>query len=457
MTGPELRRGFERLLADEPPPTSTATVLHRARAAHRRRSRLRVASAAAVAVAALASVLAVAGPPDTPAVVTAVGGWFSDSEDASAPTQQRIARAYKEWSRGPARGPRAGDEALHRAALAAWAARTDLDELAEGWSRIADRPVGDPRVAWAGDVLGDPVVLIHQRADVTPREAPGLDEGVEARSDLWISVSVPGVRPAHLTSIHVAQSQEPPHAGVLGFWTNRTAGRALILDLGTDLVYSPGVRPTGGGGYTRDLVPLVFDESIATIDVGPDVTLGGVKFGPPGPLSLDRYALSSGGHALGTGDLDETAIAGLQPPTLTPLDLENAFWAQPEPPNSDLDNGSAGSGSWFVAGNFPDGTKIAFGPRVIDDASRLVLLIRDSDGNRVIDAGPEPRSGRPVTVRLPEGRGWIVVAADAALRYRTDASGRWKPAGADAALLPDAAVAVEVSSNGSRDAVDLAR
>jgi hypothetical protein len=114
----------------------------------------------------------------------------------------------------------------------------------------------------------------------------------------------------------------------------------------------------------------------------------------------------------------------------------------------DFGAGTTGFGLWTVVVGLADGNVALVSEVQVDTRpSRVYAVVTNRAGN-VLAVRPgnvvDLTTALPVVVHLPEGQGWVVASYGKQLAYRT-AGGDWTPAGAHAALLPDAAAEVRVT------------
>ncbi|MET0418467.1 MAG: hypothetical protein ABW022_20840, partial [Actinoplanes sp.] len=117
---------------------------------------------------------------------------------------------------------------------------------------------------------------------------------------------------------------------------------------------------------------------------------------------------------------------------------------------------------WRILGALPDGRRLAVQAVVLDGRARLFLMTGEpgtGPAARYLGLGEPPRATElldprdgPLLVlhtRLPDRLGVLAAALNATLRYRVR-TGAWLPVNGDAALLPDAATAIEVTPRRGR-------
>jgi hypothetical protein len=111
-----------------------------------------------------------------------------------------------------------------------------------------------------------------------------------------------------------------------------------------------------------------------------------------------------------------------------------------------------------VVAGLPDG-RIAILSEFLEDLnpSRIYAVLLEDDGS-IAGAVPgnlvDPSAPLPVALRMPDGQGWVVANYGATLRYRVD-GGTWQDAGQNAVLLPDNAIQVQVTRDGTSTDVTL--
>lgn len=376
-----------------------------------------------------------------------------------------LTQAYERWRDGPTQGDLAGDGAVIEAALAAWTRHAGLADAQPDLKHLLDHPTSDPRVVWAGTFGSARAAVVVQRADITPKESPGLDEGIPPGSDVWGFLRVGPGGAARISTVTYFIGGDVPYTGVLGGWVDRQRGLGLLLDLGVRLVTSRRVEVRSDGSYGRVTQPIRFTRAgIHVVDVGMATPLRGVQFGPAKPRQTDRYALPGTGWRSSDKELDWSVPSDENTAPVVPItrmrlagsagDVTMSFGdTAGGSVGQDLTTTSWGTGPWSVAGRFADGTTAIVSVLDLDGTPRIGLALGDEytdQGQLDVDAE------LPVAVRLPGARGWVVAAPRATLRYRMP-GGVWRAAGFEAALLPGVdRLQVEVTRRGSRQVVTVA-
>ncbi|HWH00750.1 MAG TPA: hypothetical protein VNV66_15875 [Pilimelia sp.] len=367
--------------------------------------------------------------------------------------------AYLGWRDGDPRGELAGDRGVHDAVLRAWADRTGM---ASQDAVLLTRSTGPTRLVWAGRVGGVAGAVVTQPAHITGREMPGLDEGVDPRHDVWGYLRL---RPDGTATVAAVTAHHLPNVWrlhALGGWLDPTAGIGLVLSLGTPLVVSETVELTPAGVYGRTARPLPFrSDGTAVVDIDDAIGRYGVVVGPASRPLTDIYGLSgsletdlaplvldwSGRAADGPSVIP---ITGAAPPAAPTEGLLDTFTGAVVSRLARVPNMSYATTGWLLGGRLADGTTVTVGTVNAGGTHRLVSLT----GTRYADHGVlDPAAPLPIAVRLPGGRGWVVAAPRATLRHRPP-GGSWRPAGLQAAVVPDTGpVEVEVGRTGRRPAV----
>jgi hypothetical protein len=354
-------------------------------------------------------------------------------------------RAYHRWFDGPTRGDRASDPALREAALEAWTEAAARGDGRSPQKHLLDHPTSPPRVVWAGTVADTAAAVVVQRADITPKEIPGLDEGIPPGSDVWGFLRIDPSGVARIGTVHAFIGGDVPRSGVLGGWVDPDRGLGLLFDLGVPLEMSNGIEVLPDGRYGRTAHPVWFTSAgVSVIKVDSSTPLAGVEVGSKAARPNERYALDGSAAARpkkhlawsvphGHGRAPVVPISGL-PTAGTPQEVTVRFGDAFLTHLGDEGSvNSYGTGPWAVAGRLADGTSVIVSAFDLDGAARIALLL----GSTYVDEGSlDVAKTLPVAVRLPGGRGWVVASPRATLRYRQD-GGHWRAAGFEAALVPD--------------------
>jgi hypothetical protein len=340
----------------------------------------------------------------------------------------------------------------------------DQDFLARARQAWVDQFGGNrPDVWWAGTTPAGPVALVAQfdpadrsdRSDGEPRDQLGF---VAQDGDRLVAPPVVEVVPAG-TVVPIA------------LLTGRN--RDVLVVAGADratVSFSPDYSFDHRGQVLRSFTPLrPGPDGVVVRPVSPQGERAvqiGLRQGPEGRVSLI--------------DVGEQR----QPPPMLPspeqLDRRLPGWEQAWPGPAEADLGVwdpenrdgyfdafgyhtwAGPQSWRILGALPDGRRLLVRTIVQDSSARVYWVVgRPGDQPQIGYLGPavppvsterlDPVAG-PLHIlhaRLPGRLGVMVAAQRAALRYRVR-TGAWLPVNGDAALLPDATTAIEVTPRRGR-------
>jgi hypothetical protein len=360
----------------------------------------------------------------------------------------------------PTRGDLATDRDFVNAAARAWrdgvaAARWTFTELR-----------GASHVYWAGNTPAGPAAIVMQQAgqvsagDADPHAAVS---GLVARD--------PADGKLKLVATHY-DSVKQRDAGTYLF--GRGDRTVLIVDWGTPLYLSPsadliddgriirswqrlpvtggvaigqlpdGADPSGARilaqnnspaptdkDITNQLHPAKASEYLRIASRTGDITVDGDHY--PAPIWHGENVARQTGKATGLSD---------------PLDVFQRALAKA----GMLDDlyGGVINGQWSVTAGLPDGRMAIVSERVLvnQPSNTLFAVILAPSGavERILPAGQANAAALPLTVHLPDGQGWLVIDYGATLAYRTSRTTPWQPATADAALLPENALEVQITT-----------
>ena len=325
-------------------------------------------------------------------------------------------------------------------------------EIREVWNRhVAGIPGlrGEPHVIWAGaTVPGSRAAAVAQRV----RQRVVSSVGQIAYGVMGFLEQTPrGLEAISLEEMTTRADNAP--AALLG--SQRTV--LLVLDDGRRLEYSPDRDYDARGRVRRTFQPLRFRSDGAEIAVvepqtdGIGIALRAGRAGEDGR----RFVSLANFSGLIEGRRGRASARPLQIDRMLPggsLDWPDAWHLAThegygDPYGYDYPVGDVRCRIRGVAG----GVRFAVETVTLDDMRTRLFVMAER---------PEPRflgfvdltARLPVRVRLPGGRGVVVAAERAALRYRAG-GGPWLPVRGDTALLPDAATEVEVTPPGGRSGV----
>ncbi len=349
------------------------------------------------------------------------------------------------------RGDLAGDE-------------TFLDRVREAW--LAEFGGDRPHVYWAGSTPAGPVALLAQSSPDSQILDAGGRAGAEPPDELGFVAEDGGRLVAPSVLVVVPAGTIQPFALLTG------PKRDVLVVAGADqamIAISAEAVIGGDGRLARRWTPL---------PPGPDGVV--VRRIPPQEDAI-RIGLRQGVD--GRVALADVGTLREPPPVVPPVDrLDRRLpgwqqaWAgvsEAELSSWDLDNRAdyfdafghptrTGRPDWRILGALPDGRRFVVQTIALDGRVRLFWMTGPPGTGpeaQYLGLAEPPRSTErldPVSgplhvlhARLPQRRGVVVAAENAALRYRVR-SGGWLPVTGDAALLPDAATAIEVTPRRGR-------
>ncbi|MEO6084903.1 MAG: hypothetical protein ABIQ18_17505 [Umezawaea sp.] len=377
-------------------------------------------------------------------------------------------------------GDLAGDRALVEKAIEIWKGTTTLP----GGQPLDGEPAGDPYAYWAGSTpAGNAVVVVQdfvvsgkamtRRALVAtdPADgvmklvglsAPRIPDATESAFQFGPGdrtfLTVHGSQPAFVSPTVTRQAD----GQVRRDWTRLSANGGVSVWTAPDGVDLSGVRlvanhdsPTAVSLpervlFTRRASVFVRDGLLLTInehDVSPlnypwtDPTDKIVQVGVD-PANLPQFGYGMEQALLDAGMVD----------VRSPIRGEAKFVRSGVTSSEIVD-----SVMWRIHDTFTngDGLQVAQvfeepGTTVFEEpgTTRLYAIISNHGGTPTkVVRGPDmdPDSPLPVKMRLPDGKGWVVGAYGANLRYRNSESAQWQELATSGGLLPDDTTQVQVT------------
>jgi hypothetical protein len=254
-----------------------------------------------------------------------------------------------------------------------------------------------------------------------------------------------------------------PKGQMLAAWLDVPRRVLVVLDPGYPLGVSTAWTYSADGGARRRWSPVDFNDGAAVIDLPDDVDPTQVRIARQPPRGFGAVARVGGQPAIRLGPgvrwWRETPCLPVSEPGDCRRGVGVGALTEARARRTDVgEQSSVAMG--LVSGPTPDGRVFAVAGVSLDGSGTRVLGVvhgpRGADGTEVmVDAGAlDPEAVLPYAVRLPGGQGWVVARDGATFRYRSSEGDRWRPAGSDAALLPDAAsLEVEVTPPSSAPTV----
>jgi hypothetical protein len=406
-----------------PPPN----LLEDARQGGRRRRTRRRFGVAAVGVALVASVLAGAQVLRPPAPVRYAGPLFD----------------------GRVHGDLAGDTAYLRQVLDVW--KTSHATSANASRGIFDDLRGDAKVVWAGMTPAGKAAVVAQDAYVHRHGDIQIDhEGVYQ----LLGMFGPGLdgQPRLVGDTYPTPANEG--SGSQTAWYVDSARTVVaVIDNGQEHGISYHWNYSADGRAQREFTTVPDHDEVGWTKVPAGTTTAATVVRLP-YRTFDDFVLVQGSRPRDThftGELPWRRRVKLGTATdSSPVDLFKALQARRRGPELQVS-----LGAWRVNATTASGEPVlAAEVKLDDDPSRIYILVGGPDGV-VLDLGtPDPSAALPVMAKLPQQQGWLVANLGASLDYRTS-NGPWRPAGADAALLPADAAHVRVTANGQATEVAL--
>lgn len=457
MTETELQSRLAASVADVEAPLD---LVNRVRAGGTRRLRQRriylVASMAValVAVGGLANAAAGIERFDAQADAAANAKTTMDSHDP-----------YAYFLNRPTKGDLANDKDYLNSVIRAW----DRSHAKSGNASrgIFNHLKGKARVVWAGNTPAGPAAMVIQRADVRHHGNIQLN-----REGLYTLAGFVGTGANGKPEV-VGDTFPSPDSGraSTAFRVGPDREALVVIDTGQRAVgFSPQREYPATGGSTRTYQPLTFEQGAAVVALppgttAPDLRVSSLPASQSGRIpvtGLEAFSSDRGNVKMPDNRLwmNVTPYAGL--PAATGLrrltQLERDAFDQAVVKISDPMTYSASHSFWYAYANTPNGDRVVVGEyQIDDDPTRIYAHITNANGkSKVISAGiPQRDVALPVSIRLPEGQGWLVASNKAQLSYKQP-DGSWSKAMPNALLVPDKPGAkVKVKLQGQEQIVSL--
>jgi hypothetical protein len=419
------------------------------RGGHRRSARRRTAAIAGSALLVL--------------TVAAVGVTASGAPDVVV-SDDRLSQ--------PTRGDLAGDQHLLNVALRTWSLGITHSPNTE--RGIFDDPRSAAHVYWAGTTPAGPAVVVLQAFYLHPHANLSPSEWDETQT----LVGLVGIDPATGELALLGDQYRSDGSAESGAFRFGPGDRTvLVLEREHSVYFATRHTFTAEGRAIRDWQPLIFTDGVAVFEVPAEDRPSAIRLversTPPEPTDLGRdtpglwaktaslyvrfshavrdglriaIALPENDYRLAWHDQICRAIGDV--PTdvhvRAPAIFHNALleWGT-------VDEVYGVVGSWCVLVRLDDETMVIVREYQNDEErSRIYAVTTNTGGEpqRIQVGGFIDRSSAlPVAIRLTGRHGWVVAAYGFDLAYRTTVDGGWTAAGANAALLPDAATAVRVT------------
>ena len=375
----------------------------------------------------------------------------------------------------PTRGDLAADHDFVNSAARIW-----RDGLTGSWDAtrgIFDDLRGAPHVFWAGNTPAGPAAIVMQQAYFHPHGDLSPSDFDRLATVSGLIAKDPADGKLKLVATHY-DSAKDRDAGVYLFGPgDRTL---LIVDFGTPLYLASAPDQAADGRITHTWQPLPITDGVAISQL-PDATDPSAarilaQNNPPAPtdknyaaqvptLRASEYLMLSQQKGDATIDLgqhltlpvwrgdDKDVTRTIGKPTHVDGPIGVFQESLDKAGMLDFSEGGIVNGQWSVTAGLPDGRTAIVSERVLEyqTSNTLFAVILDASGvaQRILP-GPKVDPGTlPLTFHLPDGQGWLAIDYGATLKYRTSPTAPWQAADRDAALLPDNAVDVQATKDGT--------
>jgi hypothetical protein len=383
----------------------------------------------------------------------------------------------------PTRGDLATDDDFLASATRLWRD----GGLATSWD--ASRGVFDdlrsaPHVYWAGNTPVGPAAIVMQQAYLHPHGdlSPSDFNRLSTVSGLIATDPADGTR--KLVATHYGSVKDRDSGVYLFGPGDRTL---LVVDFGTPLWFSATAKQLSNGRISHDWqrMQLIGGVAVTQLPDGIDPSAARIlaQSNPPAqtdkdpttliyPLKASEYLKLSqrkGDVTLnGSGpitvpvwrgdDKEVTKTVGKPTQVKGPI---NVFQETLEKAGMlDMGGGGITNGQWSVTAGLPDGRVAITSERVLENQpfNNLFTIIVDASGavQQILPGPKADPATLPFTVHLPDGQGWLAINYGATLQFRTSPTAPWETTAPDAALLPEDAVDVQSTKNGTPNTTHLA-
>lgn len=411
------------------------------------------------------------------ATVTAIAGaatyvtWTDPDPGLNQPADSRLTQ--------PTRGELAGDRAFLNEAAAAWRAGLPPEGIAD--------LRGQPHVYWAGNTPAGRAAVVMQPFFQSRELPPGDPDRTATLIGLVATDPADGrLKVVYLTMDPV---HDPATSHAFRFGPH---DRTILVVAGDSPLWLSTNRRTGADGRVIrewQSMPITDGVFVAALpeDASPndarvlarktppaadDMTGTGMLYLEPSSFYLERtkpgiavlpnYPVSDRRLQWRGGDPGEVRVGDTGAARVPDGHPMSVFLDRLREAGM-LDFGAKTTmwGGWSVVAGLADGRTAMVGECTQDEhPSRIYALLFNRDGTvSAVVPGEEvdPAAALPVKLRLPDAQGWVVAQRGAQFAFRLSPDDPWQDAGPKAALLPDAAVQVRVTTGGTETVVDLPR
>lgn len=334
-----------------------------------------------------------------------------------------------------------------------------LQRVRAEWLKLYGEPPndavmrGEPHIVWAGSTPAGPAAFVAQRYQA----AAGLSMVV---AFVEPTASGPGlVQPSTYTPSD--PNNTIPRAVLIG----EDRDVLVVLDTDEPIRWSEKLTYRADGRIDRTFRPVAFADGMAVLRVPPQRALLSIALRAGGSATPTSVAIVNGdqvafpdlktpGSSVQYRDLP--GLVKVWPADPSAAEQEADAWVA-EPLRPYLDEAGyqpqVVGPAWVIRGTTPDGRRLVLRtPSAYDSKLRILVFVGPSRAATKVMYGGElhPDAPLPITIRLPDKQGVLVAGESVKLRYRTARAAHWLPVQGDAALLPDAAEVVEVTTQDGR-------
>jgi hypothetical protein len=357
----------------------------------------------------------------------------------------------------PTGGDLAGNAAYRSNVLATWTAWVNGPAEVTYQDGSSGHLTAQRNVAWIGRTPVGPAAIAVQ--ELQPPPTPTEQQGTPAGPGLYVTYLAADTNGAWAVVAGGTVGVERQTLG--GVLLGPTYSVLLSLDIGQPMEYATGQASGASGQVTYQ--PVVYTNGAATIQLPAGAA--------PEQATLRLAAGSKAAtESVYVGNQPARTRAGVPPPwygiyQLTPgvrvpsraelsARFSDALRTFPQTLGGATTPNLGRESSWYAYGRLPGGTEVLAGQYRQDDGvtrTYVVLLDRGRDPAVIYGGVATPKRVLPVAVRLPAGRGWVLVRPGARLNWwSTDPARLFGGAARDAALVPgSASLVVRVEPDGA--------